>query len=310
MGPTQLIDRALASALPAVPRPLVRRFADRYMAGESLRDAIDTVRALNADDIDATVDVLGEDATGVDQVRSTVEEYERLLAAIRQHGLRSHISVKLSALGLEIDPALARENAARLAGEAERCGSFMRIDMEHSGLTDATLDIYRELREAGMGQVGIVLQAYLRRSLSDVRRLADLQPSVRLVKGIYVEPQAIAYTDPGIINRNFLELLGELLQNGSRVAVATHDRWLVDEALRLIDRRRLAPEAYEFQMLLGVTEALRSQLVAQGHPMRVYVPYGSAWYAYSVRRLRENPSIAGYVARDIARSFVPGLSRG
>jgi len=119
-----------------------------------------------------------------------------------------------------------------------------------------------------------------------------------------------AYTDPGIINRNFLELLGELIQNGSRVAVATHDRWLVDESLRLLDRRRLAPAGYEFQMLLGVTEGLRTQLVSQGHPMRVYVPYGSAWYAYSMRRLRENPSIAGYVARDIARSFVPGMSRG
>ena len=310
MRPTHLIDRALASTLPAVPRPLVRHFADRYMAGESLDDAVRTVRELNDADIEATVDVLGEDATGADQVQATVREYERLLAAIQTHGLRSHISVKLSALGLEIDPAMARENARRLAAEAGRRGSIMRIDMEHSGLTDATLAIYRELREAGLEHVGIVLQAYLRRSFSDVRDLADLRPSVRLVKGIYLEPHAIAYTDPGIINRNFLELLGELLENGSRVAVATHDRWLVDEALRLIDRLRLAPEAYEFQMLLGVTEALRGQLVAQGHPMRVYVPYGSAWYAYSVRRLRENPSIAGYVARDIARSFVPGLSRG
>jgi proline dehydrogenase len=301
-----MIDRALATALPAVPRPLVRHFADPYMAGETLEAAVETVRGLNELDISATVDVLGEDTTGPAQVAATVQEYVRLLAAIEQHGLRAHISVKLSAVGLEIDPGMARENAELLAREAEQRGSFMRIDMEHSGLTDATLDIYRGLRAAGLERVGVVIQAYLRRSLRDVRELADLRPSVRLVKGIYVEPHSIAYTDPGIINRNFLELLGELVGNGSRVAIATHDRWLVDEALRLVDRHRLAPEAYEFQMLLGVTERLRAELVGQGHPMRVYVPYGSAWYAYSMRRLRENPSIAGYVARDVARSFVLG----
>jgi proline dehydrogenase len=305
-----LIDRAIATTLPIVPRPVVRRFADRYMAGETLDDAVATVRALNAAGMMATVDVLGEFVRRPEEAAVAVAEYERLLAAIEREPLDSHVSVKLSALGVEIDPALARTNAARLADDTEARGSFMRIDMEHSALVDETLAIYRELRDAGRERVGVVIQAYLRRSLSDVRALAPLRPNVRLVKGIYVEPRSIAYTDPEIVNRNFLELLEELLSAGSYVAIATHDRRLVDEALRLVDRRGLQPDAYEFQMLLGVTEDLRGQLVAQGQRVRVYVPYGRAWYGYSVRRLRENPSIAGYVARDIVRSFVPGVSRG
>jgi proline dehydrogenase len=310
MAATHLIDRALATALPVVPRPLVRHFADRYMAGETLQDAVDTVRVLNQLDMTATVDVLGEFTHVPQEAEAMVAEYERVLDAIAAEGLRAHISVKLSALGLEIDRGLARANAGRLAEAVARSGSFMRIDMEHSGLTDDTLEIYQELRAEGMERVGIAIQSYLRRALSDVRSLAPLRPDVRLVKGIYVEPPSIAYTDPGIVRRNFLELLEELVGVGSRVALATHDRWLVDESLRVVDRHRLARDAYEFQMLLGVTEELRAQLVAQGHPMRVYVPFGRAWYGYSVRRLRENPSIAGYVARDILRSFVPGVSRG
>ncbi|MGN6378089.1 MAG: proline dehydrogenase family protein [Gaiellales bacterium] len=310
MGATNLIDRALATSLPVVPRPVVRHFASRYMAGERLGDAVATVRELNRREMSATVDVLGEFIKTAEEADATVAEYERFLGAIAEHNLDAHISVKLSAIGLELDTEMTRANALRLAREAERVGSFMRIDMEHSGLTDDTLRVYRALREEGIERVGIVIQAYMRRSLSDLRNLADLQPRVRLVKGIYVEPKEVAYTDPGIISRNFLELLEHLVSSGSHVAVATHDRWLVDEALRVIDRHRLGPDAYEFQMLLGVTEQLRDQLVAQGHHMRVYVPYGQAWYGYSVRRLRENPSIAGYVARDVLRAMVPGVSRG
>ena len=181
--------------------------------------------------------------------------------------------------------------------------------MEHSGLTDSTLEIYRELRGAGHERVGIVIQAYLRRSLSDVRTLVPLEPNVRLVKGIYVEPRAIAYHDPGVINRNFVELMEELVGAGAYVAAATHDRTLVDDVLRLADRHRLSTDAYEFQMLLGVADDLRRQLIASGRRVRVYVPFGKAWYGYSVRRLKENPSIAGYVARDVVRSFVPGRLR-
>jgi proline dehydrogenase len=179
----------------------------------------------------------------------------------------------------------------------------VRIDMEHSGLTDQTLAIYRTLREQGCDNVGIVLQAYLRRTFDDVRALADLTPSVRLVKGIYIEPPELAYTEGALVNRNFIALLRELVDMGCRVAVASHDEALVGEARRLADQRRLGPDRYEFQLLLGVKEPLRDELIAAGHRVRIYVPYGEAWYGYSLRRLKENPSIAGYVARDVVRGL-------
>jgi proline dehydrogenase len=301
----RIFDRTVATALPLVPRPLVRRFADPYMAGETLEDAVQTVRALNAERMMATVDVLGESIREPAEATVTVERYVEVLETIQGQGLDANISVKLSALGLEIDRKLASENAARLVGEADSREIFVRLDMEHSGLTDATLEIYRELRDAGRDRVGVVIQAYLRRSLGDLRDLAPLRPNVRLVKGIYVEPPAIAYRDPDTVNRNFVDLVEELAGAGSYVAVATHDPYVVDESLRLFDRMRLDPAAYEFQMLLGVAEDLRRQLVDHGHRMRVYVPFGDAWYNYSVRRLRENPSIAGYVARDVLRSISP-----
>ncbi|HEU0193420.1 MAG TPA: proline dehydrogenase family protein [Gaiellales bacterium] len=301
----RIFDRTVATALPLVPRPLVRHFADRYMAGETLDQAVQTVQALNAERMMATVDVLGESIREPAEATQTVERYVEVLQTIQEKGLDANISVKLSALGVEIDRKLGAENAARLVREADSRGIFVRLDMEHSGLTDATLEIYRELRAAGHERVGVVIQAYLRRSLGDLRNLAPLRPNVRLVKGIYVEPPAIAYRDPQTVNRNFIDLVEELVGAGSYVAVATHDPLVVDESLRLFDRMRLDRAAYEFQMLLGVAEELRRQLVDHDHRMRVYVPFGDAWYSYSVRRLRENPSIAGYVARDVFRSISP-----
>jgi proline dehydrogenase len=182
----------------------------------------------------------------------------------------------------------------------------VRIDMEDSRLTDATLDLYRRVREAGHGGVGVVLQAYLRRSVADVRALADLAPDVRLVKGIYVEPRRVAYQEMDLINRNFVTLVQEIVAVGGRVALATHDERVLRASLDVLEREGVARDGYEIQMLLGVQPALRDRLVAEGHRMRVYVPFGAAWYAYSMRRLKENPSIAGYVARDALRSLVPG----
>jgi proline dehydrogenase len=215
--------------------------------------------------------------------------------------------VKLSALGIELEPAVADTTLARVLACAERHGIFVRIDMEDSGLTDRTLRLYRRLRDEGHDGLGIVLQAYLRRTMDDIAALADLRPNVRVVKGIYIEPEEIAYRDRAAINGNFVRAVDRLLAAGSYVAVATHDRALIEEVLAVLDRRLVARDGYEFQMLLGVAEDVRHRLVAAGHRVRVYVPFGDAWYAYSVRRLKENPSIAGYVARDALRSFVPGL---
>jgi proline dehydrogenase len=299
----RIVDRLIATSLPVVPKPLVRHFADRYMAGETLEDALATVASLNRIGAVATVDVLGEFIHERSQALRTADEYVALLDAIAREQLDSTVSVKLSALGLEFDPDLALELVTRVVEVAAGHDNRVRIDMEHSGLTDGTLAVYRTLREAGHENVGIVLQAYLRRTFDDVRALADLTPSVRLVKGIYIEPPEIAYTERALINRNFLALLRELVDLGCRVAVATHDEALVGEARRLADQRNLTPDMYEFQLLLGVKEQLRDRLIAAGHRVRIYTPYGEAWYGYSVRRLKENPSIAGYVARDVLRGF-------
>jgi proline dehydrogenase len=299
----RIVDRLIATSLPVVPKPLVRHFADRYMAGETLEDALATVASLNRIGAVATVDVLGEFIHERSQALRTADEYVALLDAIAREQLDSTVSVKLSALGLEFDPDLALELVTRVVEVAAGHSNRVRIDMEHSGLTDGTLAVYRTLREAGHENVGIVLQAYLRRTFDDVRALADLTPSVRLVKGIYIEPPEIAYTERALINRNFLALLRELVDLGCRVAVATHDEALVGEARRLADQRNLTPDIYEFQLLLGVKEQLRDRLIAAGHRVRIYTPYGEAWYGYSVRRLKENPSIAGYVARDVLRGF-------
>jgi proline dehydrogenase len=299
----RIVDRLIATSLPAVPKPLVRHFADRYMAGETLDDALATVASLNRIGAVATIDVLGEFVHEAEQSRRTADEYVAVLDAIARERLDSTVSVKLSALGLEFDPDLALELVTRVVEVAAAHDNRVRIDMEHSGLTDATLAVYRTLRERGHDNVGIVLQAYLRRTFDDVRALAELTPSVRLVKGIYIEPPELAYTERALVNRNFIALLRELVDLGCRVAVATHDDALVGEARRIADQRRLTPDRYEFQLLLGVKEQLRDRLIAAGHRVRIYTPYGEAWYGYSLRRLKENPSIAGYVARDVVRGL-------
>jgi proline dehydrogenase len=301
------VDRLLVATLPAVPRGVVRRIADRYIAGESLEEAMTTVAALNRDGAMATVDVLGEFIRVPQEAQETATEYEHALDAIAARELDANISVKLSALGIELDPALVQETLGRVLATAERHGRFVRIDMEHSGLTDATLDVYRGLREAGRDDVGIVIQAYMRRSAGDLAALAPLTPNVRLVKGIYVEPPDVAFQGMTEVNASYLRLLEQLFDQGSYVGIATHDRALVDAALGIVQARGLERDRYEFQMLLGVAADVGRRLIASGHRLRVYVPYGRAWYAYSVRRLKENPSIAGYVARDVARTLVPGL---
>ena len=300
-------DRIIVASLPAVPRVVVRRIADRYIAGEGLTDAVATVRELNRRGAAATVDVLGEFIRIPDEAEATATEYEHALDAIAAEQLDANVSVKLSALGIEIDRDLVDRTLARVLTSAERHGIFVRIDMEHSSLIDETLAVYRGLRAAGHDRVGVVIQAYMRRAAGDIAALADLTPSVRLVKGIYLEAEDIAYQHMSEINANYLRLLEQLVDQGSYTAIATHDRALVAGALELIERRGLGRDRYEFQMLLGVAGEVGRKLIADGHRLRVYVPYGRAWYAYSVRRLKENPSIAGYVARDVVRTLVPGV---
>ena len=283
----------------------MHKLAERYIAGPTLGDACRVVSTLNAQGKMATIDVLGEEITRDDEARAIAQEYRDVFETIERERLDSNVSVKLTALGLKLDYGLCRENLESVVAEAARRGNFVRIDMEDSSTTDDTLRLYRELREAGLDNVGVVLQARLRRTLADITALADLRPSVRLCKGIYVEPEEIAYQGYDEVRANFVRALEALLDADCYVGIATHDDWLVAEGRRIVARRGLDRDAYEFQMLFGVTIALGDRLVADGHRLRIYVPFGEHWYAYSLRRLQENPKIAGYIAVDTLGRLVP-----
>ena len=300
-----ILDRAIVRMLPAVPRPLVHKLAQRYIAGSTLEDACRVVKSLNGEGKMATIDVLGEEITGDNEARAIAQAYRDVFETIDRQGLDSNVSVKLTGLGLKLDYDLCRENLKSVVREAARRGNFVRIDMEDSSTTDDTLRLYRELRETGLENVGVVLQARLRRTLDDIRALADLRPSVRICKGIYIEPAQIAYQGYEEVRANYVKSLEALLDADCYVGIATHDDWLISEARRIVDRRGLEREEYEFQMLLGVTTAVGDQLVRQGHRLRIYIPFGEHWYAYSLRRLQENPRIAGYIAADTVGRLLP-----
>jgi proline dehydrogenase len=289
-----LLDRALVRLMPAVPKPVVQRLSSRYIAGATLEDALRVVRELNKAGKLATIDVLGEEVSSADEARAIAGQYHDVLAQIDDEGLRSGISVKLTALGLELDHELCRDNLESVVRDAAARGNFVRIDMEDSSTTERTLQLYRTLRAEGHTYVGVVLQAYMRRTLDDIPGLDD----VRLCKGIYVEPHSIAFRDFDDVRANYVSALEKLVAQGSYVAIATHDEYLIEEGLRVVSEARVPHDRYEFQMLLGVRPERGDELVAAGHRVRVYVPYGTHWYEYSLRRLQENPKIAGYIAAD------------
>jgi proline dehydrogenase len=301
-----LLDRALVRLLPAVPKPVVRRISDRYIAGTELTDALRVVRELNAQGKMATIDVLGEEIANLDEARAIAAAYRDTFEALDREGLDSNVSVKLTALGLKLGYDLCRANLEEVVRHAGERGNFVRIDMEDSSTTDDTLRLYRGLRAAGHENLGVVLQARLKRTVEDVRALADLRPNVRICKGIYLEPPEIAYRDFKAVRTSFVQALEELWDAGCYVGVATHDEWLVEQALRGVAERGLGSEEYEFQMLLGVRPALGDELVRQGHRLRIYTPFGRDWSEYSMRRLQENPKIAGYIAADTFNRLVPG----
>jgi proline dehydrogenase len=299
-----VFDRAVARVLPAVPRSVVRRVAAPYIAGPTLDDARRVVAALNAEGMRATVDVLGEEISRPEEAEALARAYHDALAAIDADRLDANISVKLTGFGLKLDPALCRSLLSGLVRDASARGIFVRIDMEDSSTTDDTLDLYRGLRMEGHEGVGIVVQAMLRRTLSDIAALSGLRPRVRLCKGIYLEPSSIAFQAPDVIRKSFVACLDALIDAGCRVAVATHDEWLIAQALERVGRLETA--GYELQMLLGVRADRARELVFAGHPMRIYVPYGRQWYEYSLRRLQENPKVAGYVAKDVLARVLRG----
>jgi proline dehydrogenase len=303
-----IIGRAIANSVPAIPRPVVRRIAGRYMAGEELDEAIDTIRDLNREGCVATMDVLGESTGSERDAAKYLDQYKRVVDALDEHDLQSGISVKLTGLGLAFDEELCRRNLEEIIAYTGERGRFVRVDMEDSPYTATTLELVLEMHERHEN-TGAVIQAYMRRSLKDVVRLAVAGVSVRLCKGIYDEPREIAYKDFDVVRQNYVLLLEELLWGGSYAGIATHDEYLVWHGLRMIHQMGLSRDRYEFQMLLGVDEELRRILVDAGHKVRVYVPFGKDWYEYSTRRLKENPKIASYVARDVIGSIVNTVRR-
>jgi len=283
-------NRVLKVALPITPKFIVRFFAKRYVAGATLADAVRTVKRLAAEGCCATVDVLGEAVASPELAAQAVAAYHEVLATIAQERLPANISVKPTQMGLKIAEELALNNLREVVEDAARRGIFVRMDMEDATTTDATLRIYRALRQQH-SNLGVVLQARLRRTLEDARVLGAEGTNVRLCKGIYLEPRSIAYEEPEIVRWAFVHALEALFAGKGYVAIATHDEWLVEQSLALAAKMGIPKERFEFQMLLGVDPALRHIIVGAGYKLRVYVPFGSHWYPYSVRRLRENPNI-------------------
>ncbi len=295
-----LFSRLVVTTLPLVPKFVVGKVARRYVAGETRADALATARALNGEGAMATLDLLGEEVTEPAKAAAATQEYVQLLDDIAVAGLDCNVSIKPTMLGLKIDEALCRDNVVRIAEAAARHGNFVRLDMEDRTTTDATLRIYRELHER-LGNVGVVFQAYMRRTLDDIDELPANGTNVRLCKGIYIEPRRDAWKGYETVRHNFLAALEKLLARGVYVGIATHDEFLACAVCAALDRLRVPRERYEFQMLLGVDEELRRILLERGHRLRVYVPYGADWYPYSMRRLRENPEVARHVMRAFLR---------
>jgi proline dehydrogenase len=292
------VNNLIVSSLPLIPKPIVGFFASRYIAGAQFEDASRVTKNLNAQRIVATMDLLGEDVLEHSEATVAKDAYKEILRSIDQEHLDSNLSLKLTQIGLKLDKGFCEQNLREILLVAEEKKNFIRIDMEDHTCTDATLELYESVRR-DFDNVGVAVQAYLRRSEADVLELVKKKSNFRLCKGIYIEPEAIAFKDREEIRSNFLSLLKVMLDSGACVGVATHDDVLIDASCRIIAERKLGPDKYEFQMLLGVKEKLRLKLRENGHRVRVYVPFGKQWYAYSVRRLKENPAIAGYVLKTL-----------
>lgn len=294
----RVLNKIIANSVPFMPKPFVRRISRRYAAGDEVRGAIRVVEDLNRQGCSATIGVLGELACTERYTYERLDEYKRALDALGEQGLDSIAAVKLTNLGLTLDEELCQRNLEEVLLYARERGRFLEVDMEESPYVSDTLDMVLDMHERH-GNAGAVIQAYLRRSIKDVQRLVEAGIPVRLVKGVYVESREVAYQDFDIVRQNYVLLLEVLLRGGVRVGIATHDEYLVWHALRLIHQMDLTKDQYEFQMIMGVQEELRRILVEAGHRVRVTVLFGKESYEYSIRRLKENPEIAGYVTKDV-----------
>ena len=296
-----LFDTLIKYGMPFVPKPIVGQVARRYVAGDTIDDAVSTLKAMNGEGAMGTVDVLGEEVKDRSKARAAVNQYLDLLDRIEKEQLDANVSIKPTMLGLKIDEAECVDNVTAIVSKAAERGNFVRIDMEDHTCTDGTIQLYRRMHENHPSTVGIVLQSYLHRTIADINDLLPLTPNIRVCKGIYREPREIAWQEFETIRANFVFAVEKLLSSGAYVGIATHDPYLVWAGMEIVDRLGLDRESYEFQMLLGVDPELRRIILSNGHRLRVYVPYGRDWYPYAIRRLRENPTVAHHVVRAMFR---------
>lgn len=296
----KILNHAIVSLVKVLPKQVVHIFAKNYIAGEQLVDAIRVVKELNKKGISATVDVLGEAVTTKEECIQSKKECLQVLDAINENNLDANLSLKPTQLGLSIDKEFCFYQVAQILDRAKMYNNFVRIDMEDSPYTDSTINLFLKLREK-YSNVGIVIQAYLKRSFDDVKKLNVNGTNYRLCKGIYIEPEEIAIKDYQSIRDNYLKILKKMIDDGNYVGIATHDDYLVHNAYKIISEKNLSKDKYEFQMLYGVKEHLRDKINSDGHKVRIYVPFGVHWYKYSVRRLQENPQVAWYITKSILR---------
>ena len=278
---------------------LFKRLTTRFIAGENIDEAVAAIRDLNARGCPASFDHLNESVSSIAETEAEVREYLDVLARIDATGIDSNLSIKLTQFGLELDPDLAYQNARRIVEDAARRGNFVRVDMEGSNVTAATIDVFKRLRaEFGLDDVGIVVQSYLRRTMDDVRDLLKIPARIRLCKGAYHEPPEIAYPDKKDVDDNYVQVMQLLLRSGLYHGIATHDPKMIAATIEFAQREGIGKDAFEFQMLYGIRRDLQDQLARDGYRMRVYVPYGKHWYPYFMRRLAERPANIWFVLKN------------
>jgi proline dehydrogenase len=299
-----MFNKLIAAMLPYFPKKFIWIFSKSYISGETVEDAMRASKELNGKNIKVTLDVLGEFISTLEEAEENKKEYLDLIDTTFKAGIDGNFSVKPTSFGLLIDKEVCYRHIREIVMKAASYNGFIRIDMEDSPCTDLEIELFRRLKPEFPGNVGLVVQAYLKRTLDDVRSLTDLNSdahplSFRLCKGIYIEPEKIAYKKYEEINRHYLEDLEFMLKNRIHVGIATHDKPLIDGAYRLLEKYSVPKNLYEFQMLYGVTPRLRESIVNDGHTMRVYVPFGRKWFGYSTRRLKENPKMASHIIKAI-----------
>jgi len=281
---------------------LFKKLTTRFVAGETIAEAVAVIRELNGEGCTASFDHLNESVANAAEAEGEVEEYLQILDQIDRTGIRSNVSIKLTQFGLELDPDLAYRNARAIVAEASRRGNFVRVDMEGSAVTQVTIDIFKRLRsEFGLNDVGIVLQSYLRRTYEDAQELVKLPARIRICKGAYNEPPEVAFPNKQDTDDNYVRVMQLLLRSGIYHGIATHDPKMIDATVAFAQREGIGKEAFEFQMLYGVRRDLQRQLARDGYNVRVYVPYGKHWYPYFMRRLAERPANIWFVMKNLLK---------